>query len=251
MHRVVLHSCQECRVIVQSVFDGEEHSRSVEPESADNRHEVREVRDLVTEARKEAGESDVEDRLQDHHRDHQNDSPRDLFQRWGDCEDDHHDQQGRHEVKEIADHGGDRERCTWELEALDHGRTGTDRSGSASHALTCVTEEEYADDEEPEEVVNTSRGPQDVTEDEPEREHRKQWIEEQPPVAEYVLPRRARHLGSGLGDDEVAAVPQRGQVAAQARPSTDGHETFARHGRDRTQPEGVLRLTHRTSLPTS
>src|SRR5699024_7640548 len=112
-------------------------------------------------------------------------------------------------------------------------------------------EEEHSDDEEAEEVRNSSRSLQNESEDEPECEHRQQWIEEQPAVSEYVLPRRAGHLGSGFGDDEVAAVPQRGQVAAQARPSTDGHETFARHGRDRTQPKGVLRLTHRTSLPTS
>src|SRR5699024_8820561 len=133
----------------------------------------------------------------------------------------------------------------------DHGRTRTDRSGSAGHAFACVTEEEYAEDKEPEKVVNTSRSPQDVTEDEPEREHRKQWIEEQPPVAEDVLPRRARHLGSGLGDDEVAAVPQSGEVTAQTRPSADGYETFTRHRRDRAQPKGVLCLTHRASLPTS
>ena len=95
-------------MISQSVFDGEEHSRSVEPESADDRHEVRQVRDLVTETCKEAGETDVEDRLQNNNRDDEDDSPRDLFQRWDDCEDDDHDEQRRHEVKEIADHGGDR-----------------------------------------------------------------------------------------------------------------------------------------------
>src|SRR5699024_1257573 len=98
---------------------------------------------------------------------------------------------------------------------------------------------------------------EDESEDEPECHDRKQWIEEQPAVAEQILSRRTAHLGSGFGHDEMPAVPQRRKVAAQTGASTDGNEALARDGGNRTQAERirrlarVLRLTHFASAPVS
>src|SRR5699024_4239470 len=94
-------------------------------------------------------------------------------------------------------------------------------------------------------------------EDEPEREHREQRVEEQPAVAEQVLPRRTAHLRPGFCHDEMPTVPQRRKIAAQTGASTDGNETLARNGRNRAQAERVrrlaraCRLTHFASAPVS
>src|SRR5699024_10635737 len=98
---------------------------------------------------------------------------------------------------------------------------------------------------------------EDEPEDEPERHDRKQRIEEQPAIAEQVLPRRPAHLGSGFGQDEMPTVPQRRKITAQTRASTDGDESLARDGGNRTQAERIrglaraLRLTHFASAPVS
>src|SRR5699024_9742191 len=130
----------------------------------------------------------------DDDRNDEDDSPRDHLGRRNESNEDGHDDDSRNEVEEVPHDNGDRQGRAWELEALDHRRTGPDRSGASRHRFSRELKEEDSDDEEAEEVVDASRRIEDEAEDEPEGEHREQGVEEQPAVAEKVLPRRPAHL---------------------------------------------------------
>src|SRR5699024_9973887 len=99
VHGVELHDCKNRRMIRQAVLDGEEDSGAVEPETADDRHEVRQVGNLMADSGQEAGETDVEDGLQDDHGDDENDSPSDYLRRGDDRYEENHDDDSRNEVR--------------------------------------------------------------------------------------------------------------------------------------------------------
>src|SRR5699024_10220420 len=107
----------------------------VKPKPADNRHEVSEVRDLVTKARQEACETNIEDRLQNDDRDDEHNAPCDDLEWRNDRKYDDHDEQSRHEIEKVAHDGRDRQSSSRKLEALDHRRARTDRTCSTGHAL--------------------------------------------------------------------------------------------------------------------
>ena len=181
-------------MIAQLVIDDEEDTGSVEPEAADDRHEVDDVGDLVADSCKQAGDADVEDRLQSDDGNHQYDSPRQHFG-WGDHHQEHnHDGDAGNEVEEIAHNGRDRQSCPGELEALDHRRTGTDCSGAPGHRSAGVLEEENTDDEVSDEVVDAFLGSEDEAEDEPEGQHGQKRVDEEPSIAEQVLSGRSADL---------------------------------------------------------
>lgn len=203
----------------------------------------------------EAGETDVEDRLQKYDWNDEKNSPGDHLGRWDDYDEDDHDNHAGEEVEEVANHRGDRQCGARELEAFNHGSAGSDRSGATCHALTGELEEEYANHKVADEVVYAFGRPENESEDEPEREYREQRVEKHPAVAEEVFSCRAAHFGTGFGDDEMSAVPQRCKVAAQAGALADRDKPIAGDRRDRTQAEwvrGAARIRRFTHLaPTS
>src|SRR5699024_3934644 len=155
----------------QTIFDREEHARAVEPETAEDRHEIDEVGNLMTDPGEEAGKADVEDGLQNDDRNDEDDAPGDHFgRRYHHDQDDHDDDAGK-EIQKIADDGRNGQCSSRELESSDHRRSAADRPGTACHALSCVLEEEDTDDEITDEVVDAPRRVQYVAEDEPEGEH--------------------------------------------------------------------------------
>src|SRR5699024_664822 len=149
---VALHDCKNRRMIRQAVLDGEEDSGAVEPETADDRHEVRQVGNLMADSSQEAGETDVEYGLQDDHGDDENDSPSDYLRRGDDRYEENHDDDSRNEVEEIPHDDRDRQSRARELEALDHRSSGPDSPGAARHRLSGELEEEYTDHQKAEEV---------------------------------------------------------------------------------------------------
>src|SRR5699024_2698286 len=126
----------------------------VEPETADDRHEVRQVRYLMPDSGQEAGEADVEDGLKDDHRDDENDSPSDHLRRSDDRDEKDHDDDCRNEVEEVPHDDGDRQSRPRELEALDHRCPGPDSPSTSRHRFAGELEEEDTDHQEAEEVVD-------------------------------------------------------------------------------------------------
>src|SRR5699024_128152 len=80
-HGVELHSGKNRRVVRQAVVDGEEDAGTVEPETTDDRHEVRQVGNLMADSGQEAGETDIEDSLQEDHGNDEEHSPGDHLGR--------------------------------------------------------------------------------------------------------------------------------------------------------------------------
>ena len=130
-----MHHTQQRRVVSELVIDNEEHTGTVQPESSDDRHDVAEVRNSMTESGHQAGETDVEDGLQDDDRDDKDDTPCDRLSRWHDDEDDDHDSQSRNEVKKVSDDCRNGQCGSGKLKCLDHRGTRSDRPGATCHAL--------------------------------------------------------------------------------------------------------------------
>src|SRR5699024_1946040 len=141
-------------MIRQTVLDGEEDSGPVEPETADDRHEVRQVGNLMSDSGQEACEADVEDSLENDHGDDKERSPGDHFCRRNDRDEYRHDDDSRNEVEETPHDDGDRQSRARELEAFDHRGPRPDSPGAARHRLSGELEEEDTDHQKAEEVVD-------------------------------------------------------------------------------------------------
>src|SRR5699024_738338 len=156
VHRVELHSGKNRRVVRQTVLDGEEDAGTVEPETTDDRHEVRQVGNLMSDSGQEAGETDIEDSLQDDHWDDEEHPPGDHLGRRDDRDEYRHDDDSRNEVEEVPHDDGDRQRRARELEAFDHRRPGPDGPGTSRHRLSSELEEEDTDDQVTDEVLDST-----------------------------------------------------------------------------------------------